>query len=151
MLSGDEAAMAQDGWLKVASENESRNSEAAARKAIPLCTGVLDYFPDALAEVAKASKAGSDQHHPGEGLHWDRDKSADHADAMLRHLVDRGKVDSDGVRHLGKAAWRCLALLQLEIENDRPAAHMPGNSASQLLVSPISSNSSLRDLQRLPP
>lgn len=91
-------------------------SEHARRKAIPLCTGVLDYFPDALMEVAKASLAGNNQHHPDKPLHWDKSKSADEADALLRHLADRGKVDTDGVLHSAKVAWRALALLQREMD-----------------------------------
>jgi hypothetical protein len=88
----------------------------AARKAIPIATGVLDYFPDALKEVARVSVAGNDQHSPGEPLHWAKDKSKDHADALLRHMLDRGRVDDDGLRHSAKVAWRALALLQTEIE-----------------------------------
>jgi len=76
----------------------------------------LDYFPDALLEVATASLAGQSQHLNGEGLHWDRSKSTDEADALVRHLLDRGKRDTDGVRHSAKVAWRALALLQREIE-----------------------------------
>lgn len=78
--------------------------------------GVLDYFPDALLEVVTASLAGQSQHLNGEGLHWDRSKSTDEADALVRHLLDRGKRDTDGVRHSAKVAWRALALLQREIE-----------------------------------
>jgi hypothetical protein len=97
-------------------------TEAAARKALPLCTGVLDYFPDALAAVAHCSKVGNDQHNPGQPLHWAKEKSTDEPDAMLRHLVDRGKLDKDGVRHSAKVAWRALALLQREIDAERAAA-----------------------------
>ncbi len=86
------------------------------RKDRPIARGVLDYFPDALAEVAFTSKIGNDQHNPGQELHWAKEKSTDHADCILRHLVDRGKTDSDGVRHSAKVAWRALALLQIEIE-----------------------------------
>ena len=86
------------------------------RKAIPLCTGVLDYFPAALAEVARVSKTGNDQHNPGEPLHWAREKSTDHADCIVRHLMERGTVDTDGMRHSAKLAWRALALLQTELE-----------------------------------
>ena len=89
------------------------------RKATPLCTGVLDYFPDALAAVAQVSKIGNDQHNPGEPLHWARGKSNDQEDCLLRHLVDRGTFDVDGARHSAKVAWRALAMLQLEIEADR--------------------------------
>lgn len=100
------------------------------RKGIPLCTGVLDYFPDALAEVAKVSKQGNDQHNPGQPLHWARGKSQDHPDTIIRHLVDRGSFDTDGRRHSGKAAWRCLAMLQEEIEEEKRAGGMTHEEAS---------------------
>ena len=87
-----------------------------ARKAIPIATGVLDYFPDALAAIAEVSKTGNDQHNPGEPLHWAREKSTDQADCLIRHFLERGKLDDDGGRHSAKMAWRALALLQLEIE-----------------------------------
>ena len=91
-------------------------SDAAKRKATPIATGVLDYFPDAIAAVAEASLAGNKQHMPGEPLHWDRAKSTDESDALIRHFMERGTVDSDGIRHSAKVAWRALALLQKEIE-----------------------------------
>lgn len=91
------------------------------RKGLPICTGVLDYFPEALAEVAKASLAGNVQHVAGKPLHWAKEKSTDEADALVRHLLERGTLDSDGVRHSAKVAWRALALLQREIEAERKA------------------------------
>ena len=99
---------------------QDRIGTAAERKAHPLMTGCLDYFPDALLAVAELSKIGNDQHNPGEPLHWARDKSKDHADCAGRHLIDRGKIDTDGVRHTTKAAWRILAELQLELEEANP-------------------------------
>lgn len=90
--------------------------DPAARKATPICRGVIDYFPLALAEIARVSKAGNDQHNPGQEMHWARGKSTDHADCIVRHLIDRGAVDSDGMRHSAKLAWRALALLQTELE-----------------------------------
>lgn len=86
------------------------------RKNHPVCTGVLDYFPLAIMEIARISKAGNDQHNPGEALHWARGKSTDQADTIVRHIMERGTVDTDGGRHTGKAAWRILALLQIELE-----------------------------------
>ena len=87
--------------------------DSADRKAVPITSGVLDYFPNALAEVARLSKAGNDKHNPGQPLHWSRGKSADHADTIVRHLIDRGTVDlEDGIRHSVKVAWRALALLE---------------------------------------
>lgn len=101
---------------------KSVKSEAQVRKEHPLATGVLDYFPDALMEVAGVSFVGNQQHNPGQPLHWAKHKSTDEADALLRHLKDRGKRDSDGVRHSAKVAWRALALLQREIEGESPSS-----------------------------
>lgn len=88
------------------------------RKDMPVFSGVLKYFPLALLEISKVSKAGNDQHNPNSPLHWDRSKSGDGADALTRHLLDAGKIDTDGIRHTAKVAWRALALLQKELENE---------------------------------
>ena len=93
-------------------------SEAEERKATPIYSGVLKYFPDALRAVAQCSYVGNEQHNPNSPLHWDRSKSGDELDALARHLVDAGTRDSDGVRHSTKVAWRALANLQKEIEKD---------------------------------
>lgn len=93
-------------------------TEPALRKTYPIATGVLDYFPDALVAIAHISHAGNEQHNPGQPLHWARGKSADEADTMIRHFLQRGSRDSDGLRHTAKMAWRALALLQKEIENE---------------------------------
>lgn len=95
-------------------------SDPIERKRAPMARGLLDYFPDALAAVANCSLVGNEQHNAGEPLHWAREKSTDQADCIVRHLIDRGKVDGDGVRHSAKVAWRALALLQIEIEESQP-------------------------------
>ena len=89
------------------------------RKEIPLYKGLIKYFPDALCEVARVSYIGSKQHHPDEDIHWDREKSSDDLDALMRHLMENGMHDIDGVRHSAKIAWRALAHLQKEIEGDK--------------------------------
>lgn len=94
-------------------------TDAKVRKNAPMARGVLDYFPDALFEVADLSRIGNEQHNPGQEMHWAKEKSTDHADCIMRHLVDRGTRDTDGVRHATKVAWRALAMLQIEIEADR--------------------------------
>ena len=99
----------------------SLSTDSQERKKYPLCTGLLDYFPDALAEVAHVSYVGNQQHNPGQPLHWDKTKSTDEADAMIRHFIQRGTRDTDGTRHSAKVAWRALALLQREIEAERGA------------------------------
>lgn len=104
--------------------------DSESRKGVPITTGVFDYFPAALAYVARVSKAGNDKHNPGEPLHWARGKSMDQADAIGRHLIDRGGFDPDtGLRHSGELAWRALALLQLELEEAGEAPLARGASA----------------------
>lgn len=106
--------------------NESRrtslaSSESESRKGQPVYTGVVKYFPDALKYVSKVSKKGNDQHHSDKPLHWDKNKSTDNEDALVRHLIDHSQdpVDDDGLLHLGKVAWRALAALQIHLENDK--------------------------------
>ena len=94
-------------------------TDAKARKALPVCTGFLDYFPDAALAVAELSRIGNEQHNPGEPLHWAKEKSTDEPDALVRHLLQRGTRDTDGVRHSAKVAWRAMALLQREIDAQR--------------------------------
>lgn len=103
--------------------NRLLETTSAERKMMPIAAGVLDYFPDAIAEVARVSFLGNAKHNPGEAIHWARGKSMDHADCIARHLVERGGFDTveiDGVvhqiRHSGSLAWRSLALLQEELE-----------------------------------
>lgn len=93
---------------------------SAARKNLPVTTGVLDYFPDAIAYVAFVSKVGNDKHNPGEPLHWSRGKSDDHIDCVGRHLIERGTYEEgSGVLHDGMLAWRALANLQITLEELR--------------------------------
>ncbi len=99
-------------------------TDSAERKRYPMASGLLDYFPAALAEVARVSWVGNEKHNPGEPLHHARGKSMDHADCIVRHLSQRGEFDEvtlkDGttyrVRHSACLAWRALALLQEELE-----------------------------------
>jgi hypothetical protein len=93
--------------------------EAKARKTFPVASGFMDYFPDAIVAVSNISHRGNEQHNPGQPLHWNRSKSSDEADTMLRHFLQRGSLDSDGVRHSAKMCWRALALLQKEIEAEQ--------------------------------
>lgn len=92
-------------------------TDSASRKEYPMAAGLLDYFPDALAEVAKVSFLGNQKHNPGQPMHHSRGKSTDHADCIMRHLSGRGGFDGD-VRESAALAWRALALLQEELEKE---------------------------------
>lgn len=94
-----------------------RLKTSAERKAEPIHSGVLMYFPDALAAVARVSKAGNDKHNPGEPLHWARGKSTDQMDCVTRHSLTPEAVDPDsGELELAHMVWRGLAQLQLAEE-----------------------------------
>ena len=83
-------------------------TNAEERKAIPIYTGFVKYFPDAMAAVAKISLKGGIQHgQTPETLHWDRSKSGDELDAMMRHVIDEDWA---------QVAWRAMANLQKQIE-----------------------------------
>jgi hypothetical protein len=102
-------------------------TDPAERKQGPMATGVLDYFPNAIFEVARVSKAGNDQHNPGQPMHWAKGKSNDHPDCIVRHLTGRGTRDTDGQRHTAKLVWRALALLQEELEEENRLNVPAGN------------------------
>lgn len=93
----------------------------ASNKSMPVCTGFIDYFPDAIREVSKVSLAGNKQHGIDGPLRWDRSKSADHADSLMRHQMLRGTFDADGQRHSAKVLWRAAAQLQVELEQEKAA------------------------------
>jgi hypothetical protein len=94
-------------------------TDSEERKQIPLFSGVLNYFPLALAAVARVSHSGNDKHNPGQPIHWARGKSMDHSDCIARHLLDIESVNSQGEYEDAMAlAWRALAKLQ-ELEEKR--------------------------------
>jgi hypothetical protein len=82
--------------------------DSAERKTYPLYSGLLAYFPSALAAVARHSHAGNEKHNPGQPLHHDRAKSGDELDAMARHMMEGDYVGM---------AWRALSHLQKHLES----------------------------------
>lgn len=91
------------------------------RKAYPMYSGLLKYFPNALKYVSHVSYVSNNQHHPGKPLHWDKEKSTDEPDCLMRHLTDHSinPFDDDGLLHLGKVAWRSLANLERYLEKNQ--------------------------------
>ena len=88
------------------------------RKAVPLAA-LFDYFPDGLIAVAQIIASGQTQHGTPT---WNRAKSNDHRNTLLRHFLQAGTKEADGSRHSAKVVWRGLAALQLEIEAERAEA-----------------------------
>lgn len=93
------------------------------RKQFPMCSGFIDYFPDAMAAVSHISWLGNEKHNPGQPLHHARGKSMDHADCIARHVSTRHNPDPAyhddvlaPVFHRAEAAWRAMADLQQAME-----------------------------------
>jgi len=83
-------------------------TDSQERKTYPLYRGLFKYFPRALAAIAHHSWANNEKHNPGEPIHWSREKSSDHLDCLLRHVIEE---DWEAV------AWRALAHLELSLED----------------------------------
>lgn len=84
--------------------------DAQTRKTIPAYTGFVKYFPRAIAEVSRISMIGGIQHgQTPETLHWDRAKSGDELDAMMRHIIDEDWA---------QVAWRAMANLEKYLERE---------------------------------
>jgi hypothetical protein len=100
-------------------------TDSNARKEYPLFRGLLCYFPAALAGAAKISKEGNDKHNPGEELHHARSKSPDHADCIIRHLMDTADAlaalerqepciaPQNVLNEASQLVWRALAFSQV--------------------------------------
>jgi hypothetical protein len=92
-------------------------TDPKARKAVPVWSGCIAYFPNALVAIAGLSQRANDQHNPGEPLHWAMEKSTDEQDAGMRHaieplLIGASEYDNDGTAHKVKKAWRAVAELE---------------------------------------
>lgn len=105
------------------------SEDSATRKLMPVATGVLNYFPDALLLVAWISRVGNEKHNAGQPLHWAKEKSSDEPDAEARHLLDffrklppdPGLEPLGDLGHLASKAWRALAHLQRACDAERDA------------------------------
>lgn len=107
------------------------DDSSQGRKDTPVFSGCMNYFPAALALVARLSKVGNDKHNPGEPMHHARGKSSDHADCIARHLSQIGTIDPEtGFDHKVMVAWRALALLEESAESDYGWPVAPGAKLS---------------------
>lgn len=87
------------------------------RKAVPLAA-VFDYFPNVMIELARIIADGQKQHGT---VGWDRSKSNDHRNSLIRHLLQWGETDKDGRSHTAKVAIRALMAAEIELEPEPPA------------------------------
>lgn len=121
-------------------------TDSAERKNYPLATGCDEYFPAALAGVARHSFLAGARHTPGQPMHHNRGASMDHRDCIRRHMVDladfvaaleRGYTSDVGpiLDEANALAWRALAYAQELHERFggaplAPAARLPKPAAA---------------------
>lgn len=109
-------------------------TDSATRKTHPVYMGCVAYFPAAIAGVAHHSQVAGAKHTAGKLIHV-RKLSTDHADCVMRHLMDlhdllahhrrSGSVPAaDILSEADALAWRALALSQTLHEEfgDAPVA-----------------------------
>lgn len=89
--------------------------DSAGRKSVPMFSGVMAYFPDAIAALAEHSYKGNQKHNPGEPLHHARGKSMDHTDCIMRHVANYEGKDGDALEVVA-LFWRAAALCQETLE-----------------------------------
>jgi hypothetical protein len=61
-------------------------------------------------------------------MHWDRSKSTDHRNKIMRHLIDTDGVDDKGMDHWAMVCWRALAGYQEYLERKHS---LPPSKASR--------------------
>lgn len=81
-------------------------TDAAERKTYPVYSGFIKYFPHAIAAVSHLSYKGNQQHNNGQHLHWDKSKSSDELDALMRHIIDE---------EWEQVAWRAMSNLERKL------------------------------------
>jgi hypothetical protein len=99
---------------------KENNMTSEERKQRPVARGFLDYFPKAVMETSHHSWKANQKHNPDEPLHWAKEKSNDHLDALVRHILDyqQGeRYDDDGLRILTAISWRAMAFVETELED----------------------------------
>lgn len=87
-------------------------SDADERKTYPVGTFIKDYFPHAIAALAKHSYEAQQQHGDplnGACMEWLKDKSIGDGNQLIRHFME-GDLES--------TAWRSLELLERELTKE---------------------------------
>ena len=145
--------------------NTTLPTDSTERKDYALFSGCLRYFPAALAGVAKTSKLGNDKHNPGQEMHHARNKSGDHGDCILRHLMDLedliagmnrgGDITKETIlNEASSMVWRSLALSQ-ELHEKFGSPVAPGARGFEkeepvLAIVPESPKTDLKSLVKFP-
>ena len=101
----------------------------AERKAIPVYSGFIQYFPHAIAAIAKHPAICNEQHNPGAPLHWAIDKSTEELDSLCRHMLNGS---DQNIEDAVAMAWRAIANLERKLTGEcRYMDRMNGNQTTE--------------------
>lgn len=119
-FSPDEVSVAKQPTMAVPTgQRTALPLDSDKRKQFPMFSGLLAYFPAALAQVSNHSYIGNEKHNPGLPMQHARGRSGDHEDCVIRHLIDAKEHPAGSTQRIDElrgVAWRALALLQEECE-----------------------------------
>ena len=86
-------------------------------------SGVVDYFPRALAMVAHVSEFGATKY-AWKGWEKVENGTVRYRDALMRHLVESTITEQDNdssLPHLAHVAWNALTILELHLREKTDA------------------------------
>ena len=92
------------------------------RKGLPIWRAFCRFFKKTIVAVTKQSMKGQKQHDYNEGeIHWDRSKSSDDWDSLLRHMFDlQEALENDDIEaileHAPALAWRGCAICEKALD-----------------------------------
>lgn len=82
----------------------------------PVVKGFMEYFPTAIAEVARVSEFGAKKYDWGNWRFVDNGAER-YTEALGRHLLAPGTDSESGLEHAAHAAWNAMARLELLLAN----------------------------------
>ena len=94
-------------FMRQASEESKVFPEADEERAkYKVATFICEFFPHAIAELARFSYEMQAKHCPGQPMCWAKDKSIGDGNQLIRHLMDKEYTN---------VAWRGLELLERQL------------------------------------
>lgn len=106
---------------------------------VPILQGALEYFPNALREVAQVSYVGAKKY-TWKGWETVPDGINRYGNALARHLLATEMYDADtGMLHAAQVAWNALARLEL-ILREQKVIQIPEGTQQSFTVTAGTSN-----------
>jgi hypothetical protein len=86
----------------------------AERQTYPIGTFICEFFPHALAELARFSHKQQQKHNPDGPIGWAKDKSVWSIDRVFRHAMEAQRLYNEGDIEAAGEEFKSLAWRSLE-------------------------------------